>query len=76
MDNYHITKRPDGDWGLKKESAQRATKVTTTKSEMMKAIKGGAHSSSPSSVKIHKENGRIQEERTYPRNSDPRKTKG
>jgi len=27
-------------------------------------------------VKIHKENGRIHEERTYPRRADPRKTKG
>lgn len=28
------------------------------------------------SLRIHKENGRIQEERTYPRARDPRKTKG
>jgi hypothetical protein len=28
------------------------------------------------SVKIHKENGRIQEERTYPRKADPRKSRG
>lgn len=28
------------------------------------------------SVVIQKANGRIQEERTYPRSSDPRKTKG
>jgi len=27
-------------------------------------------------VKIHKENGRIQEERTYPRKADPRSSKG
>ena len=30
----------------------------------------------PVSVKIHKENGRIQEERTYPRSADPRGSKG
>ena len=28
------------------------------------------------SVRIHKENGQIQEERTYPRSKDPRGTKG
>ncbi|MFA6294885.1 MAG: DUF2188 domain-containing protein [Candidatus Paceibacterota bacterium] len=28
------------------------------------------------SVKIQKENGRIQEERTYPRSADPRESKG
>jgi hypothetical protein len=27
-------------------------------------------------VKIHKEKGPIQEERTYPRRADPRRTKG
>lgn len=30
----------------------------------------------PVTVKIHKENNRIQEERTYPRKADPRKSKG
>lgn len=27
-------------------------------------------------VKIHKEDGKIQEERTYPKSADPRKSKG
>lgn len=27
-------------------------------------------------VKIHKENGRIQEERTYPKSADPKSSKG
>jgi hypothetical protein len=75
LTNYHITKHPNG-WALKKEGAQRATKVTSTKSEMINSIKGGTHTNSPSSVKIHKANGKIQEERTYPRSSDPRITKG
>ena len=30
----------------------------------------------PVTVKIHKQNGRIQEERTYPRSADPRQSKG
>lgn len=30
----------------------------------------------PSTLKIHKRDGTIQEERTYPRSSDPRRTKG
>ena len=32
--------------------------------------------SQPVTVKIHKENGRIQEERTYPGKADPRRSKG
>jgi hypothetical protein len=30
----------------------------------------------PTTVKIHTENGRIQEERTYPRPAEPRVSKG
>lgn len=30
----------------------------------------------PVTVKIHKKDGRIQEERTYPRAADPRRSKG
>jgi hypothetical protein len=30
----------------------------------------------PISVRIHKENGQFQEERTYPRSADPPKSKG
>lgn len=30
----------------------------------------------PVTVKIHKETGGVQEERTYPRKADPRKSKG
>lgn len=32
--------------------------------------------SEPVTAKIHKENGRIQKERTYPRSADPRRSKG
>ncbi len=75
MTNYHITKHPNG-WGLKKEGAERATRVTATKSELMEIIKGGGHSKEPSSVKIHKTDGKIQEERTYPKSKDPKESKG
>ena len=30
----------------------------------------------PVTVKIHKEDGRIQEERTYPSSADPKRSKG
>ncbi|WP_409029329.1 DUF2188 domain-containing protein [Gracilimonas sediminicola] len=78
MDNYHLSKK-DGNWRLKKEGASRASKVfegsnkneATRKSASTLRNRGSA-----SSLKIHKENGRIQEERTYPRKADPRKSKG
>jgi hypothetical protein len=34
------------------------------------------NSSQHVSVRIHKEDGRIQEERTYPRSADPKRSKG
>lgn len=74
MTNYHITKTPSG-WGLKREDATRARKVTETKAGILEYIKGG-FCTEPVSVKIHKIDGKIQEERTYPKSSDPRKTKG
>lgn len=76
MKNYHITKSKSGNgWDLKKEGGERATLKADTKAEIVKATsqflqdKGG-------SVKIHKENGQIQEERTFPRSADPKKTPG
>lgn len=74
MDNYHVTKN-DGHWQLIKEGASRATKTGATKEAALQQ----AHdflSDKTASLKIHGEDGKIQEERTYPRSLDPRKTKG
>ncbi|GAB5451130.1 MAG: DUF2188 domain-containing protein [Halioglobus sp.] len=74
MDNYHITK--DGDkWKLKKQGGQRASKVADTKSDIIDQTRDYM-SDRVGSVKIHKEDGRIQEERTYHRKNDPSKSPG
>lgn len=53
-------------WGkTKKEALQRA----------LETIKP-ASKSTPISLKIHLKNGRISEERTYPRSADPKSSKG
>ena len=75
MTNYHVTKDNIG-WGLKKEDGTRSIKRTETKKEIMDYIKGGTFTKKPVSVKIHKEDGKFQEERTYPRKADPKKSKG
>lgn len=75
MNNYHLTKQ-DAQWKLSREGAKRATEVFEgTKQE---AIRESAQrlADSGASLKIHLENGRIQEERTYPRSADPKKTRG
>lgn len=74
MDNYDVTKQGDK-WVLTKQGNERPSKTADTKEEIVKIAssfvgeKGG-------SVKIHKENGQYQEERTYPRSADPKKSKG
>lgn len=74
MDNYHITK-VRGQWKLKKEGNEKATITADTKAEMIKKTREHM-SDKTGSVKIHKEDGKFQEERTYQRADDPKKTPG
>jgi len=72
---YHITKTDDG-WQGKKEGAQRASVTGVTKEEVTKKTIELAKKQDVSSVIIHKQDGKIQEERTYPKSSDPFPPKG
>ena len=76
LPSFHLTKKGDK-WNLEKAGSDRALRRFETKAE---ALKGGvlkeAVGREGGSVKIHKENGRIQQERTYPRGRDPRGSKG
>ncbi len=74
MDNYHITK-DGGKWKFQKEGNQRASKTAETKTEIIKQMRDYM-SDKTGSVKIHKQDGKIQEERTYPRSADPSRSKG
>jgi hypothetical protein len=69
MTKYHLTYK-DKKWKLKPVGADRAVKTFETKKE---AIKGSAAylKAKPGSLRIHKKDGTIQEERTYPRSADP-----
>lgn len=60
-------------WELKKESTGEVVKKFASKAA---ATKGGAIAKAVGgmgSVRIRKRDGKIQEERTYPRSMDPRK---
>lgn len=74
MDNYHIVK-DSGHWALKKEGATQATYTASTKEEIIRKTQEFMKNKT-ASVKIHKEDGTIQEERTYPRSADPHRTPG
>lgn len=74
MDNYHITK--DGNkWALTKEGNERPSKTAETKQELIEKTQDFM-ADKTGSVKIHKEDGKFQEERTYQRKDDPHKSKG
>jgi Uncharacterized protein conserved in bacteria (DUF2188) len=64
-------------WDLTADGSNRPKASFGTKAE---AIKGGALEQvvgkSGGSVKIQKLNGEYQEERTYPRTADPKKSQG
>jgi hypothetical protein len=65
--------------GWRAESKGRAvpgTSARTKESAVKKTAQKARAASEPVTVKIRKENGRIQEERTYPRKADPPKSKG
>ena len=66
-----------GRWELTDDRSNRIVKTFATKGA---ATTGGALwravGSDGGSVKIQKQNGRFQEERTYPRSRDPRRSRG
>jgi len=67
---YHVTKTNDG-WQGKLEGGQRASIKGDTKAEAVRKTIELAKNKENSSVRIHKLDGKIQEERTYPKISDP-----
>ena len=63
-------------WVLKHEGTGQAVKTFATKA---KATKGGVLEKAvggKGAVRIRKRNGKIHEERTFPRSADPRGSKG
>lgn len=63
-------------WDLRNDKTDKLVKRFDTKGE---ATKGGVLRravNNNGSVKIQKENGRFQQERTYPRSADPKKSPG
>ncbi|AZD50560.1 DUF2188 domain-containing protein [Pseudomonas chlororaphis] len=74
MDNYHITKSGDK-WTLTKEGNERPSKTAETKQEIIDKTREFMNDKT-GSVKIHKEDGKFQEERTYHRKDDPSDSKG
>lgn len=75
---FHLTRdKQSGVWQLEKDGSNRTRARYETKAD---ALKGGVLKSAVGkeggSINIHNQNGRIQQERTYPRGRDPSSSKG
>lgn len=78
MDNYHLTYKGLW-WQLKKQGEEKFILTALTKEDALdKSVKymKEHHQTRPGSLKIHKEDGTFQEERTYPRSADPSRSPG
>lgn len=67
---YHVTKTDEG-WQGKLEKGVKASVKGETKNEVVEKTINLAKNQDLSSVIIHKKDGKFQEERTYPKKSDP-----
>jgi hypothetical protein len=72
---YTVSKSKDGGWEAT-ESGGGVVATGDRKREIVRAAAKMARQQDSASLRIQRADGRIQEERTYPRRSDPRRTKG
>lgn len=76
LDKYTLHKdRSSEKWRLEKEGSSRATRTYETKAEALRNLRTDVGSRG-GSVRIRKTDNTIQEERTYPRSKDPRRSQG
>jgi len=76
MKRIDVVKKRDGWVGESGGATVRNTKAPTKEEAIKKTADVARKDPQPVSVRIHKLNGTIQEERTYPRSADPRRSKG
>jgi hypothetical protein len=76
MKRIDVVKQRDG-WAGETGGRTVPNTKAPTKAETVRRVAAAARKDSqPVSVRIHKADGKFQEERTYPRSADPRTSKG
>jgi len=76
VDKYTLHKDQKSEkWRLEKEGSDRAKRTFDTKDEALKRLRD-AVGPGGGSVRIRKVDNTIQEERTYPRSKDPKRSPG
>ena len=75
---YTLSKdKKDDNWKLVNDKTNKVLEVFDTKSEALKSgVLKDVLGSEGGSVKIKKEDNKFQEERTYPKDKDPKESKG
>jgi len=68
---YHVVPRPGGSWAGVGEGAKRASTAGENKAQVVERTIEIAKEQPLSQVVIHKQDGTIQEERTYGRDPFP-----
>lgn len=81
MTKYFVKPLSNGQgWTFRKEGEDANLSWSATKAEAIKSaktwMKANCNESNPGSLFISKRDGTFQEERTYPRSADPKRTKG
>ena len=74
MKRIDVSKK--GNQWVAQAGGKTVAKAPTKVAAVQKTAKVAKADAKPVTVKIHKENGRIQEERTYPGSADPKSSKG
>jgi uncharacterized protein DUF2188 len=73
---YEVRPHPNGGWMGQVEGGARPSVVAPTKAVAIQRTIEIAKRQPEASVRIKGRDGRVQEERTYPRSSDPYPPKG
>jgi hypothetical protein len=76
MKRIDLVKKKDGWAGESSGRTVPNTKAATKAVAIKKVASAAKKDPQPVSVRIHKANGQFQQERTYPRSADPRRSKG
>jgi putative IMPACT (imprinted ancient) family translation regulator len=73
---YTVETDPKGGWRGEAKGSTRAVAKGANKAEVVKRTIEVAKKQPKAQVRIKGRNGRIQQERTYPRSSDPKRAPG
>jgi hypothetical protein len=69
-------RRRETGWVAAEKGGPPIIEARTKSVVVKKAAAAARKTGEPTTLRIHDKNGRFQEERTYPRGSDPRRSKG